>query len=273
MNKNTLNQNLPMKRLLFIAGALLLSASVFAQQPIKNKNGVILTPEVGEFAINIDAIPFLKFGGSLFNDQNESPYANFGVNYPLTFTGLYVKKENLAYRGKVRLGFGVQKEDTLVGRIGSTNPNETVSNETKLSTSNITIGAGIQKWRGKSRVQAFYGGEALFSIGTEKTSYTYGNPLSSENQTTRLKSEKPGNTFGFMLRGFIGLEYFFSPKVSLSAEFGWGPGILATGRGEVQTETWNGSGSELKISNTGKSSDFVLDNDNSNGAINLSVYF
>lgn len=262
-----------MKKLLLLSASLLWTAVLFAQQPIKNKHGVVLTPEVGEFALNIDAIPFLKFGGSLFNDQNESPFANFGVNYPLTFTGLYVAKENFAYRGKVRVGFGVQKEDSLVGRIGSTNPNETVSNETKVTSTNMTLGAGIQKWRGKSRVQAFYGAEALFSIGTEKTAYTYGNPLSSENQTTRLKSEKPGNTFGFMLRGFIGLEYFFSPKVSLSAEFGWGPSWLARGRGEVQTESWNGSGAELKISNSGKSSDFVLDNDNSGGAINLSVYF
>lgn len=262
-----------MKKILVLSCVLGLSTLAQAQQPIKNKRGVTLTPEAGELALSIDAVPFLKFGGSLFNDQNVSPFAAFGINYPLTFTGLYVKKENLAYRGKVRLGFGVQKEDTLVARIGSTNINETVANERKLSTSNITIGAGIQKWRGKSRVQGYYGGEMLFSIGTEKTTYNYGNPLSSENQTTRLKSEKPGNTFGFMLRGFVGLEYFFSPKVSLSAEFGWGPSLLSRGKGEVQTETWNGSGAELKVSNTGKSSDFVMDNDNSNGAINLSVYF
>lgn len=262
-----------MKKPILIAALVLITGSLFAQNPIKNKSGVILTPEVGEFALSIDAVPFLKYAGSLFNDQTNEPYASFGSNYPMTFTGLYVKKENLAYRAKLKLGFGVQKDDSLVARIGSTNPNETVANETKVSTSNITIGAGIQKWRGKSRVQAYYGGEVLLSIGTDKTSYTYGNPLSSENQTSRLKSEKSGNTFGFMVRGFVGIEYFFSPKVSLGAEFGWGPGIVSTGQGETQSESWNGSGAEVTITNTGKSSTFTMDNDNSSGAINLSFYF
>ncbi|MFN8153041.1 MAG: hypothetical protein U0Y08_01980 [Bacteroidia bacterium] len=262
-----------MKKSIALLAFVLSGGCLMAQNPIKNKDGVVLTPEPGEFALNIDAVPFLKYAGSLFNDQSDAPYASFGSNYPLTFTGLYMKKENFAYRAKVKLGFGVQKADSLVARIGSTNPNETVANETKLSTSNITLGAGIQKWRGKTRVQAYYGGEVLFSIGTEKTSYTYGNPLSSENQATRLKSEKPGNTFGFMLRGFVGIEYFFSPKVSLGAEFGWGPSILSTGQGETQSESWNGSGTEVTITNTGKSSEFVMDNDNSSGAINLSFYF
>ena len=262
-----------MKKTIAAAALILASTSLWAQDPIKNKHGVVLTPEAGEFALNIDAVPFLKYGGSLFNDESNAPYASFGSNYPLTFTGLYMKKNNFAYRAKLKLGFGVQKYDSLVARIGSTNPNETVANETKLSTSNITIGAGIQKWRGKTRIQAYYGGEVLFNIGTEKTSYSYGNPLSSENQATRLKSEKPGNTFGFTIRGFVGIEYFFAPKVSLGAEFGWGPGFFSTGQGETQSESWNGSGSEVKITNTGKSSEFSMDNDNSSGAINLSFYF
>lgn len=262
-----------MKKHLITAAMLLTCSMAFAQEPLKNKNGVIITPEPGEFAIGIDAVPFLKYGGSLFNDSNDSPSAEFGAGNPLTFSGLYVKKENFAYRAKVRLGVGVLKEDTLVARVGSTNPNETVANETKTSSSNITIGGGIQKWRGKSRVKGFYGGELLFNIQTEKTSYSYGNALSSENQATRTKSEKPGNSFGFQLRGFVGVEYFFAAKMSMSAEFGWGPSLISTGQGETQTESWNGSSAETKVSNTGKSSVFTFDNDNANGAINLNFYF
>ena len=88
-----------------------------------------------------------------------------------------------------------------------------------------------------------------------------------------FKSEKPGNTFGFHLRGFVGIEYFFAAKASLSAEFGWGPALSSTGQGETQTESWNGSSAETKVSNTGKSSVFSFDNDNANGAINLNFYF
>lgn len=262
-----------MKKTLICLGLVVVGLSASAQEPMKNKHGVIITPEVGEFSFGLDAVPFLKYAGSLFNDSNDSPSAEFGANNPVTFSGLYVKKENFAYRTKLRLGFGVEKQDTLVPRAGSTNPNETVADETKLSTSNITIGGGIQKWRGKSRVKGIYGGELLLNIKTEKTAYSYGNALSSENQTTRTKSVKPGNSFGFQLRGFVGVEYFFSAKMSLSAEFGWGPSLVSRGQGETQTESWNGSGAETKITNTGKSSEFRFDNDNANGALNLNFYF
>ncbi len=262
-----------MKKTVLLASLLLSTSLSFAQEPFKNRDGIVITPEKGEIALGFDAVPFLRFMGSLFNDNNETPIAGFTAYHPLTITGLYVIKENTAIRGKVRMGFGVEKTDTLVPRMGSTNPNETVSDETKLSTSNITIGGGLQKWRGKGRVRGFYGGELLFKITTDKTTYSYGNPLSSENQVTRLKSSKPGNGFGFNLRGLIGVEYFFAAKASLSAEFGWGPTLQSKGRGEVETETWNGSSAESTVTNSGKSSNFLFDNDNASGSLNLNFYF
>ncbi|MBL7923683.1 MAG: hypothetical protein JNL88_05755 [Bacteroidia bacterium] len=259
--------------------AALLSVFLFfttlshAQEPFKNRDGLVITPEKGEMSIGFDAVPFLKFMGSLFNDDNSAPLADFTARHPLTFTSVYVYKENTAIRSKVRLGLGVEKTDTLVPRIGSTNPNETVSNETKVATSNITLGAGLQKWRGKGRVRGFYGGELLIKISTEKTTYSYGNAMSSENQATRTKSVKPGNNFGFNLRGFVGVEYFFAAKASLSAEFGWGPLLNTKSRGEVETESWNGSSAEATVTESGKSSSFQFDNDNAGGSLNLNFYF
>ncbi len=244
-----------------------------AQAPHKNKEGIVITPEKGELSIGFDAVPFLRFMGSLFNDNNSAPLASFTAYHPLTISSMYVVKENVAVRGKIRLGFGVEKTDTLVPRIGSTNPNETVSNETKVSTSSITIGGGLQKWRGKGRMKGYYGGELLLSITTEKTTYSYGNPLSSENQITRLKTSAPGNQFGFNLRALIGAEYFFAAKASISAEFGWGPMLLTRARGEVESESWNGSNAENTVTNSGKSSDFRFDNDNAAGSLNLNIYF
>jgi hypothetical protein len=182
-------------------------------------------------------------------------------------------KDDLALRSRIRIGLGVNKTDTLVARVGSTNPNETVSNETKINTSNITLGSGLQKWRGKGRVRGYYGGEILFSVNTEKTTYTYGNALSSENQNTRTKSSRPGNTFGFHLKGVLGVEYYFAAKSSLSAEFGWGPQLKTQGRSKIESESWNGSGSTSQSQEGGKSSSFVFDNDNAGGSLNLNFYF
>lgn len=249
------------------------SICTFAQEPFKNREGVVITPVKGEMSIGFDAVPFIKFVGNLFNPNNETPNSNFVAQYPMTITGNYMIKDDVAIRSKIRIGLGVNKTDTLVARVGSTNPNETVSNETKINTSNITLGSGLQKWRGKGRVRGFYGGELLFSVYTEKTEYSYGNALSSENQNTRTKGVKPGNTFAFHLKGVLGIEYFFSAKSSISAEYGWGPQLQSRGRSQVITESWNGSNAESETLNGGKSSNFKFDNDNSGGSLNLNFYF
>lgn len=261
-----------MKKILTSA-LLIISMKLSAQEALRNKNGVVITPEKGEFSLGFDAAPFLKYAGNLLGSGNDSPGALFGANSPLTISCKYVKNDNTAYRMMVRLGMSVLKEDTLVPRLLSTNPNEKVANETKNVSSNIVIGGGLQKWRGKSRVRGFYGGELLLGITTDKTTYTYGNALSQENQTARIKQDKLGSGFSFHLRGFGGVEYFFAPKSSLSAEFGWGPRLVSTGRGERQTETWSGSGVETQTEETGKNSEFSFDNDNASGAINLTFYF
>ena len=262
-----------MKKLSLLLILNFITCIAFAQEPFKNNEGLIITPEKGEMSIGFDAVPFFRFVGNLVDSDNDSPNSNFTAENPLTITSNYMLKDNMAFRSKIRLGLGVVKTDTLVARIGSTNPNETVSNETKVNTSNITLGGGLQKWRGKGRVRGFYGGEVLFSIATEKTTFTYGNPLSSENQSTRTKSIEPGNTFGFHLKGFIGVEYFFAAKSSLSAEFGWGPQLQTRSRSKVETESWNGVGATSESQEGGKSSTFLFDNDNAGGSLNLNFYF
>jgi len=259
---------------LILALFLFIVQQLSAQEPLKNKNGVLVMPEAGELALGFDAAPFLRYAGNLLNGENNAPNADFMQAYPMTITGIYMKRNDFGYRASVRLGFGTEKSDTLVKREGSTNPNETVSNETKTNSSDITIGAGIQKWRGKSRFKGIYGAEFRFNIATEKTTYSYGNPLSAQSSTsTRTISDKSGSTFGFMLRGFVGIEYFFAAKASLGAEFGWGPALQTKGRGEVKSESWTGNGVNDSVTETDKSSSFRFDNDNASGSINLRFYF
>ncbi|MBK7683970.1 MAG: hypothetical protein IPJ26_16585 [Bacteroidetes bacterium] len=157
-----------MKKLSLLLILNFITYIAIAQEPFKNNEGLIITPEKGEMSIGFDAVPFLRFVGNLIDSDNDSPNSNFTAENPLTITSNYMLKDNMAFRSKIRLGLGVVKTDTLVARVGSTNPNETVSNETKVNTSNITLGGGLQKWRGKGRVRGFYGGEVLFSIATEK---------------------------------------------------------------------------------------------------------
>jgi len=264
-----------MKKNILILFAISIACSSSAQQ-IMSKKGYPILPEKGDWSIGFDVVPFLEYTGNLFNNTNinKSPSADYKQNSPFAISGLYVKNENTAYRAKVRLGINKTKTDTLVGKAGSTNANETVVDETKVNNTNIVIGYGIQKWKGHGKVKGIYGVEGLLSITGNKTLYSYGNALSSQNQVqNRLKSNKTGTGFGFQIRGFIGVEYFFAPKMSLSAEYGWGPSINSIGAGEIQRESWNGNSVDTSIEKTGKSSEFGFDVDNAGGAINLSFYF
>ncbi len=253
---------------------LLVSGSSLNAQDLMTKKGLPILPEAGDWSIGFDAIPLLEFVGSIFTDSLHSPSASFKEGYPLTLTGMYVVSPTMAYRGIVRLGFANDKTTTYVPRSGSTNANETVADEIKKSSANVTIGAGLQKWKGKGRLKGFYGAEAFINFNSGKNTYTYGNALSNETPTqNRVKTEKAGTGFGLGIQGFLGVEYFFSAKMSLSAQYGWGPTLSFVGKDEVQTESWNGAGVDSNIINTGKSSQVGFDNNNGSGAINLNFYF
>ncbi|MBL0064132.1 MAG: hypothetical protein IPP38_03760 [Bacteroidetes bacterium] len=276
-----------------ILSAALATAMISANaQDMMSKKGTPILPEAKDWSIGFDAAPLLGYFGNLFNSTvDNSVSASYQQNMMLV--GKMMKDENTAMRAKLRIGFGSNSNDAILNQDGSTsNPPATVTDNRKISSMNFNIGAGIQKYRGKGRLKGFYGAEAGIGIGSSKTTYTYGNAFSSTNpapsstdwgsninQTTgeRTTEDKNGSTFGINLRGFIGAEYFFAPKMSLSAEYGWGLGLSSTGEGETTTEFWDGGattpGVKTVTSKSGKSSNFNLDVDNAGGQIVLSMYF
>ena len=80
---------------------------------------------------------------------------------------------------------------------------------------------------------------------------------------------KEGGSFGIGVRGFIGAEYFFAPKMSLSGEFGWGISLNSQGDGEYTTS----GGGQSNTTKYGKNSSFGIDTDNVGGNISLNMYF
>src|SRR5213078_3256268 len=63
-------------------------------------------------------------------------------------------------------------------------PGSTVTDTKKTSSMGITLGAGIQKSRGKGRLHGIYGAEAVISFtGSEKTTYEYGNSFNLTDST------------------------------------------------------------------------------------------
>ncbi|MFZ9942174.1 MAG: hypothetical protein ACO3O0_01060 [Bacteroidia bacterium] len=151
------------KTVLMIACAL--ATSVAFAQDMNSKKGTPILPASGDWSIGVNATPFLNYAGNLMNGGNSA----FGFNFldsNNVITGKMMKDENTAYRVGVRLGFGSNTTATGDTSVGSLS-------ETKVSSNNINLSAGLQKYRGQGRLKGFYGAEAGIGLGGGKTTYSY----------------------------------------------------------------------------------------------------
>jgi hypothetical protein len=275
---------------------ILILIAVFAgftasAQELTSKKGTPIRPEVGDFWIGINAVPFLEYAGNMFvTGSNSAPNWGFTAENPGIITGGYVVDANTSYRAKLRLGFGSTTENFGVANDATTtDPNDFSFDERKVSGNNIALGVGIQKNRGNGRLRGLYGAEAMIGLSGGKTTHSFANAYTSTNTTPstsveldadgsangRFTEVKNGSTFDLGINAFVGAEYFFAPKISLSGEFTWGLGLSSTGEGEVTSENWDVTSNGVKSTSTkiGKSSSFGIDTGNVGGAINMNFYF
>ncbi len=301
--------------------ALALGITSASAQDLTSKKGEPYLPEAGDYAVSIDATPFLYYAGNFFGKSNftnnnglittgnPAPTWNF-LNGNNTITGKYFVDANTAYRLGLRLGFASGKDRRMVAALPTSTVNSypeadaTVENTRKQTRTNLGVTAGIEKRRGKTRLQGFYGADAGIFFSSVKDKYTYGNDLvgnanpatavnvvaaddfggalgNSNTTTTSLSTgqagaaraleAKSGSTFSFGVRAFIGAEYFIIPKMSIGGEFGWGVGLSLTGKAKSTYESvglpngaTNTTVGETKIEG-GKSSGFGFDTDSRNG--------
>ncbi len=255
--------------------------SAFAQD-LTSKKGEPFLPEAGDWSIGLDASPFLRYAGNFFGKTapNAAPtWDNYGLNN--TIVGKKFKDANTAYRGIVRIGFrnDSYKKDIATPQSSTTTPptypSQSPTGEDKLKRSSTTvgIGVGIEKRRGKTRLQGFYGADVFIWYTSTKDKYTYANGLTQGtadpnvgvgNSTDwsgttgyanvnaasgvpngqypgstsfRILQRKPGGQIGVGVRAFIGAEYFIAPKISIGGEFGWGIGFAANTKTKTKYET------------------------------------
>lgn len=291
------------KKVLFVASVFLATAT-FAQDGLTSKKGEAYLPEAGDWALGFDGTPFLNYAGNWFNGtSNNSVNATWVGNTPsMTIVGKMYKDETTAYRAKVRIGFGSTNTKNIFDTTTTTVTGE-LTDEMSTSYFNLTLGGGIEKRRGNTRIQGFYGGELLFSLGSSSSKFTYADAGSGSSTATtpnlhtatwtsnfatgatttsngeRDLEMKNGGTMVLSLRGFVGVEWFLAPKVSVAAEYGWGLAMSSTGDGERDTEEYaiaTGGTTETLISRkhtTGGNSSFGIDTDNNGGVITIMFHF
>jgi hypothetical protein len=261
--------------------------SAFAQD-LTSKKGEPILPEADDWSVGIDATPFLNYAGNFFGKTGSNPATpswNFFTSNQ-TITVKQMKDAQNAYRATFRLGFGNTTNKNMVANrmmtapsasaTGYPGPDAMVENKWKQSNTNIGISVGMEKRRGKTRLQGIYGAEVGIYLGSTKDKFTYGNALAVNMTPTgpgqaqdvtpdavadafsgasnvvsastlpingvtsanaRITERKSGLTFSFGVRAFIGAEYFILPKMSLGGEFGWGIGYSMTGASKTTYET------------------------------------
>ena len=284
-----------MKKSVLVIALALGVTGAFAQD-LTSKKGEPILPEAGDWAISLDATPIFSFVGNAFNGNtgNAAPGVNW-LNSNQTIIGKKFIDEKNAYRALLRLGFTNQTTKNMIADATVTTAPvypavpSMVEDKMAVKNTNIAIGVGKEMRRGKTRLQGYYGADAMIWISSNSSKYTYGNALSiatpavgvsaatttnfGSNLTTdayanpaRVTQTKSGMTFGLGVRGFLGAEYFIFPKIAIGAEFGWGIGYQMQGKGKQTVESVGTTVGSLETVTSGNSK-FGFDTDLNQGTI------
>jgi hypothetical protein len=233
-------------------------------QEMTTKKGFTILPEAGDIALGFDAVPFFDFLLNTANIMNNtgqtSQHPGYVSGFASAIVGKYFLEDNMAARVKFGVNtFSFKGEDYFddpadVLAVPATDPDtwKEISDVSVIKGSDWVIGAGLEFRRGHNRLQGFYGAELIFGMETASEKYTYGveqnltavtegywNADGTLVEDPRVLSLKDRTGFTLGLRGFVGVEYFFAPKMSVSGEFGWGPGYRSLSRGATEIQSWD----------------------------------
>jgi hypothetical protein len=292
-----------MKKFILTASLAFCAFGLFAQTPapsggLMSKKGEMILPEAGDWSIGFDADPFLQYLGNFFSGAtatNFAPKAAFIDQSNLTLVGKYFVDDQTAYRGILRIGFQSNSftHYTPQQGIAATNPPQpVVADKLSVASHFIGLGAGMEKRKGKTRLQGYYGAELMFWLaGSGDSTMTYGNAYNNPagggittNTTplfwnwgsnsyssytvgagSRTISTTPGSVFGLAVQAFIGVDYFILPKISLGAEYTWGVSFWSQADGSqvseiIYTPIAGGNNVDANVTTkTGGSSHFGVD--------------
>jgi len=261
-------------------------------QEENKKNNINLFPEQGDIAIGVDATPFINLignlikinSGTIFNDPSSWQFLD-------NLNALYAKyylQDDMAIRGKFNFGLASTSNREYVKQDGQNDPLVTVEDKMVRSQTNIILGAGLEKRRGKSRIHGFYGAETQLLLASMRDKFSYGNRIQNGLATfydfyndvavvsdERILERKYGTSFGFGIRAFIGIEFFMFSKMCVGGEFGWGLNLVTTSDGEESIEKWDNANNTIRqlTRKIGGESTFGFNLDNFGGNIYILFHF
>ena len=245
-----------------------------------SKGGHNILPEKGDIGLAIDAIPFTDFIGNLVKINSGTTFSsNLHIQPPeggMVICLKYFTGNKTALRVKFRIAYSSSTEKLAV--VDDLDPTETVYDTRIASDMNFDVGIGLEKRRGRTRLQGLYGLEGILSVtkGVETAPnyrYKYVNEFSASNPmpTTNLFGatgsrpvyQRTAPIYGIGGRGFVGVEYYFTPKIAIGGELAVRLEVARRGASKVKTESWVNNALEKDVTKdrTPSGSDLSLDNE------------
>jgi hypothetical protein len=252
-----------------------------ASPSIQSSKGEEYLPKQGDWAIGFNANSVFKNLARAFDASAATPAQGDIYLTEGAFVGKLFISDNQAYRVVVNLGYG-SNTTTNTTSTGTALPRTETEEKIKVGQFDIQLGVGKEWRRGKTRLQGFYGADALIGFNTGKDSETtksstttaVGGAVNSSN--TGINTNL-GSTFTIGINGFIGAEYFILPKMALGVQYNWGLGVAFTGKGTTTTSATGAPDVETEAS--GANTSFFLGTRNGNNpgvgtaSLNLTLHF
>lgn len=244
-----------MKIKILLASACMILASttyVDAKKPEKN-----YLPEAGDVTIGINAVPFLNYLGNMFgktqnNSINPAEIGGIpavpGLNNPtMSIFGKYFLTDQTALRLNVGVGINSTTQSNYVQDDAAVAEDplsvDKVEDSYKYRNSGMSVAVGYEWRRGGKRLQGFWGGQAILAYSNSKHFFGYGNAITEVNQdptqyddnnnwtfpttqptldniggNSRLLMQSDGRSWTYGVGGFVGIEYYIAPKISIGCE-------------------------------------------------------
>ena len=272
-----------------------------AEEPRK-----IAKPDAGDFSLGFNAVPVLDFALNTINIMNDTGQQGSGIvdfpnGYSKTLSAKYFLSSNMAIRFHVSPNFVTSSDavdyqhpvDVADSEVSPENV-RLISDITDTTSYDFVVGAGAEWRKGGGRLWGTYGAGAILGFAKSSSVTTYGYNFDQKANDLGIISDgdertllsQTGLTTEIGLRGFGGIEYFITHRISLGAEYGLYLARSKTRRGTVSKETWNvtdgtGVSSTVEDSAGGESVNLMLGVDSgtdktfasSNGSLVIHFYF
>lgn len=259
-----------------------------------SKNLDDILPKAGDLALGLDGSPIFQYFGNMFNNSADNDPKTYLLNVsPIVYMRYYLS-DKLAVRARIQWS-GDKTINTFQV------PDQAALAKDPLSAAKVEdrkvarmnswrFGAGAQYFRGYGRLRGFVGGDLDYRVVRNVDRYYYGNKMTADNKAPltsdfgggidpapqRTLVENKGWEHNIGLAAFVGVEYYFLPKMCIGVESGATMSATLKGRAKTYSERFIGDtyhGDWVETGDNNPDVDFTVATENPGNHFYANFYF